>query len=122
MKWALALFLLPLSVWVFPVWALSDEASILGNWCTLEGRGETIFYIEADALGVHEHTMCDWHEPPGGPALTTLIDCRNIHFEGDRVIETPRQTYTFIAALQSDDTLLVQVENEPQARYHRCDY
>lgn len=102
--------------------AIAGDSPLLGEWCADGPEGDSVYYIEAGSLGVHEHTMCDWRDPPTGANLKTVIDCRNIYLNGDQVVETNHQSLAFAAEMRADGTLSIQVAEEPAVEFHRCAY
>ncbi len=87
------------------------QSPLIGTWCAEDPAGP-VFHIEAHGLGVKEHTICDWRDPPDGLSLKTVIDCRNVYLHDGQVVETDHQSLDFTAEMRANGTLLVQVADD----------
>lgn len=102
-------------------WPASGAAAGLdGAWCHPDW-GAALFWEER-SLGLGEHRICDWDEPPAGrTALTTTIHCRSIYLNGDEVVEMDHETHQFRATLRAENLLQVQFDADDPVDMTRCD-
>ena len=103
-------------------WPAVGVASELdGEWCHPDW-GSALFWEER-SLGLGEHRICDWGDPPAGrTSLTTPIHCRSVYLDGDEVVEIDHKTHQFHAELHDNATLRVQFDDEDPVDMTRCDY
>ena len=92
-----------------------------GEWCQPDW-GTALFW-EDRSLGLGEHRICDWDEPPAGRTdISTMIHCRQIYLNGDQVVETDHKTHRFRATAQGDDRLQIQFDDDAPVTLTRCDH
>ena len=106
---------------VSPLPAIGADLEINGAWCHPDW-GAALFWEER-SLGLGEHRMCDWEEPPAGrTAFTTDIHCRTVYLNGDEVVELDHKTHRFRAAHLADDRLQVQFDDDAPVEMTRCGF
>ena len=77
---------------ICPTLAVAQEPSIFGEWCNDEG--DPVWYVEAEGVGIGEHRICDWVEPPvRADTHTSVLRCRNVTLYEGEVVEFARQEF-----------------------------
>lgn len=114
---------------VLPVLALLLAASagvgaaapLLGERCDPEGGG--VLYVEADSIGLGEHRVCGYAEPPGDDArLVTTIDCVEYRFLDGEPIAVNPATYTLMLERLEGGLILMQIGEEEMIELEACGF
>jgi hypothetical protein len=95
---------------------------LVGAWCG-EQDGPTLF-VEETGLGMGDHWVCDWGEPPGElTRIETEIACRQVYFDGEKSVVVDTRTYALEAELE-DTQLRARFDDGTESfsdLYVRCD-